>query len=206
LDKPILWYFADPMCSWCWGFSPVIKHIKEVFSEKINISLNLGGLRPGTSEQISSTLRDEILHHWHEVHHLTGQKFNFDDAMPTGFIYDTEPASRAVLSFGKLQPKNTLDYFSSIQSAFYTQNRDVTQEPVLVELVESFGIESQTFQELFISAEMRSLTQEHFKRSRQANVRGFPTLIFQKGKNIETLSRGYVPWENISEMLHERLT
>ena len=30
-DKPILWYFADPMCSWCWGFSPVISEIKKSY-------------------------------------------------------------------------------------------------------------------------------------------------------------------------------
>jgi protein-disulfide isomerase-like protein with CxxC motif len=31
----VLWYFADPMCSWCWGFSPVIGAIKETYSERI---------------------------------------------------------------------------------------------------------------------------------------------------------------------------
>lgn len=205
MDKPILWYFADPMCSWCWGFSPVITRIKETFSDRIAISLNLGGLRPGTVDPMSAELRSEILHHWHEVHHLTGQEFLFDNAMPEGFIYDTESASRAVLSFGKLQPENTLAYFASIQSAFYTQGLDVTQETPLVELAASFNVDSHAFHELFISEAMRSHTQEHFKRSYQANVRGFPTLIWQQGQTIETLSRGYVSWENIAAVLEQQL-
>ena len=41
--KEIL-YFGDPMCSWCWGFAPVIDNICEEFSKKIPISLTLGGL------------------------------------------------------------------------------------------------------------------------------------------------------------------
>jgi len=205
LREPILWYFADPMCSWCWGFSPVITRIKKAYADKIKISLNLGGLRPGTTEAMSTELREEILHHWHEVHRLSGQPFLFENAMPEGFIYDTEPASRAVLSFGKLQPHNTLDYFSAIQSAFYTQGRDVTQTSVLLELAEPYSIDSQAFQTLFDSDEYRALTHEHFKRSRQAGVQGFPTLIWQQGKQTETLCRGYRSWEDMQAMLDQRL-
>lgn len=205
MKNPILWYFADPMCSWCWGFSPVITRIKETFSEQLKISLNLGGLRPGTTSPITNKLRDEILHHWHEVHRLTGQPFYFENAMPDGFIYDTEPPSRAVLSFAKLQPKNTLAYFSAIQSAFYTEGRDVTQKDVLTELTSSFEVDAKAFQTHFAAEELRALTWEHFKRSRQANVQGFPTLIWQQGETIETLCRGYLPWEDISKTLKQRL-
>lgn len=205
-QQPILWYFADPMCSWCWGFSPVITRIKDVFDEQIRISLNLGGLRPGTVEAISSELRNEILHHWHEVQRLTGQPFLFDGAMPQGFVYDTEPACRAVLTFSKLQPSHSLKYFSAIQSAFYTQGLDVTRKDILTKLTSHFSVEPKEFQKLFASDELHALTQEHFKRSRQAGVQGFPSLIWQQGKNIDTLSRGYLPWEEIAELLHQRIS
>jgi len=194
------------MCSWCWGFSPVITRIKEEFGDRIKISLNLGGLRPGTVEPMAASLRDEILHHWREVQRLTDQPFRFENAMPQGFVYDTEPASRAVLSFSKLQPAHTLEYFSAIQSAFYTQGLNVTREDVLVEIATHFSIDPKAFQTLFASDELQALTQEHFKRSRQAGVQGFPSLIWQQGKEIETLSRGYLPWEKIVELLNQRIS
>ncbi len=31
MPHPHLVYVADPMCSWCWGFSPVIDAIRERF-------------------------------------------------------------------------------------------------------------------------------------------------------------------------------
>ena len=102
MSLPVLWYFADPMCSWCWGFSPVITEIKQKFDQKLNLALTLGGLRPNESQPMDSKLRDDILHHWHEVENLTGQTFNFDNAMPEGFIYNTEPASRAVITMSNL--------------------------------------------------------------------------------------------------------
>ena len=79
-DK-ILWYFADPMCSWCWGFSPVMHEIKNTFDQKLKIALMLGGLRPGTTEAMSEAARKEILHHWHEVQKKCGADFTFEDAL-----------------------------------------------------------------------------------------------------------------------------
>ena len=90
-----LWYFADPMCSWCWGFSPVISVIKDVYADRLKVALLLGGLRPGTTEPMTAALREEILHHWQAVQRRTGQPFLFENAMPAGCVYDTEPPSRA---------------------------------------------------------------------------------------------------------------
>ena len=45
MRKPHLVYFADPMCSWCWGFSPVIEAISEQFGTSLPIRLIMGGLR-----------------------------------------------------------------------------------------------------------------------------------------------------------------
>ena len=33
-------YVADPMCSWCWGFSPVIDKIDETFGETAPVDDN----------------------------------------------------------------------------------------------------------------------------------------------------------------------
>ena len=97
-QERILWYFADPMCSWCWGFTPAIGAIKESYSDRLKIALMLGGLRPGTTEPVTPKFREETLHHWQDVHKMTGQPFAFEGAMPEGFVYDTEPASRAVIA------------------------------------------------------------------------------------------------------------
>ena len=41
-------YFVDPMCSWCWGFSPVILSISQAFAGRVPVRVVLGGLFPGT--------------------------------------------------------------------------------------------------------------------------------------------------------------
>ena len=41
MDGPNLIYFADPMCSWCYGFSPVVAQIRREFGRGLPIRLAL---------------------------------------------------------------------------------------------------------------------------------------------------------------------
>jgi len=190
-----LWYFADPMCSWCWGFSPVIEQIRSVFNGRLNIALMLGGLRPGTTQPMSSKMRDEILHHWHEVHKLTGQPFSFDGAMPEEFIYDTEPASRAVIAVAELDKDKIFTYFKSIQSAFYVDQLDVTKEEHLAELARQQGLSSDQFLTYFHQDEVVQKTQFQFKGSQQAGVKGFPSIVLQHNSDVQFVARGYISFD-----------
>ena len=205
MNEPILWYFADPMCSWCWGFSPVIDAIREEFRPRLKIALVLGGLRPGTTESISASLREDILHHWHQVHERSGQPFRFEGAMPEGFVYDTEPPSRAVLTMGSIDAEKTFPMLKAIQFAFYAQGLDVTKTDTLADLADGFGVERTRFMEAFESEELRARTLAHFKHARQVGVRGFPTLILQKGEDLHLITNGWQALEPIRTALNSQL-
>ncbi len=43
--KKELIFVLDPMCSWCWGFAPVIEQLRETQADNYNFSLVMGGLR-----------------------------------------------------------------------------------------------------------------------------------------------------------------
>jgi len=197
MATPILWYFADPMCSWCWGFSPVIEALRDEYRERMKIALVLGGLRPGETAPMTAAGREEILHHWREVHARTGQAFRFDNALPQGFVYDTEPASRAVVTVGGLDPALIFPLFKEIQSAFYAEGRDVTQTDVLADLAAALGVDAAAFLGAFDSDAARAKTQAHFRQARQAGVRGFPALILQQDAQLLPVSNGCQPLDTV---------
>jgi putative protein-disulfide isomerase len=128
---------------------------------------------------------------------MTGQAFSFEGAMPEGFIYDTEPASRAVVTVAELSPQATFDYFTAVQRAFYLEQKDVTQESVLVELLTLSSADEQQFRQAFHSQQIRQKTQAHFHKSRQFGVRGFPTLILQSEQQYHLISGGYRPYPEL---------
>lgn len=192
MPAPILWYFADPMCSWCWGFAPEIATLREAYRERLRIALVLGGLRHETTP-MTAAQRDEILHHWHAVHARTGQPFRFDGALPEGFVYDTEPACRAVAAMGGLDPTLTFPLFQAIQSAFYAEGRDVTRTEVLAVLASDLGVDTNGFRAAFGSDEARARVQAHFRQTRLAGVRGFPALILQQDAQLQPIASGCQP-------------
>ena len=56
-------FVADPMCSWCWGFAPAMAAIRRDYGDVVDISMVVGGLRPGTVEPMTDPMKGEIRHH-----------------------------------------------------------------------------------------------------------------------------------------------
>lgn len=196
MEKELI-HVADPMCSWCWGFSPVIEALRERYGARLRVALVLGGLRPGESAPLSAAARDDILHHWHAVAERTGQPFRFDGALAPGFVYDTEPASRAVVAVGALEPGQTFAMFKAIQHAFYAEGRDVTQPDVLAALAAGCGVAAPRFLAVFDSDDTRAKTRAHFRQARAAGVHGFPALILQQGDRLTRVGEGCQPRETV---------
>lgn len=206
MDEKILWYVADPMCSWCWGFMPVIERIRDEYGDGLKVELLLGGLRPGTKEPMSSAQRQEILRHWHTVHRVTGQPFQFEGAMPEGFVYDTEPASRAVVAVSLIDPQAVFPFFKAVQAAFYVGQQNVTDRVVLSQLAVKVRLDAQRFLQTFESDMARSKTVAHFNKARQWGVHGFPSIIRQSGTDYSLLAAGYCSFEELRPKLDHRFT
>ena len=65
---------------------------------------------------------------------MTAQPFRFEGAMPEGFVYDTEPASRGVVAVSLINREAIFSFFKMVQSAFYVGQQDVTNSIVLSQL------------------------------------------------------------------------
>ncbi|MFZ1748364.1 MAG: DsbA family protein [Nitrospirales bacterium] len=189
--KKSLIYVVDPMCSWCWGFSPVIDEIVRRYRDRVTIEVLLGGLRPGNTERFDERRRAYILSHWHAVHERTGQPFNFNFHPEPSFIYDTEPASRAMMAVRQLAPDKEFVFLHVVQEAFYVKNKDVTHQEILADLAGTQGIDRGRFLEGFHDSAMKQSVWQEFDRARQLGVSGFPALLGQNGHDHVRLTQGY---------------
>lgn len=194
-------YVMDPMCSWCWGFAPVAEAlVRQAQHSGVALHLVMGGLRSNDAPLESSTRR-YILDHWQSVAQATGQPFAFEGALPDGFVYDTTPACRAVVTARQLDPLAAWQLVGLIQSAFYAQGRDVTQPAVLVELAEQAGLSRQAFAEAFDKVASLTATQADFAWVQGLGIAGFPTLLAERNGQLALLTNGYQPLEALAPLL-----
>ena len=204
LDVPHLIYVMDPMCSWCYGFAPVLHRIKQEQEGKLNFKLVLGGLRANTEPMDAENLA-KTKQHWQDVEQVTGQPFDYSFFNRTDFIYNTEPACRAVVAMRYLHPESELLMAEKVQDAFYAGNNDVTNGVVLAEIASTFGIEEDTFLEKFNSDDMKEKTQQDFVIARHLQAIAFPSMYLLNGHEVHLLSRGYRTYEAMDMLLKNAL-
>ncbi|MDQ3560310.1 MAG: DsbA family protein [Pseudomonadota bacterium] len=207
MAEPNLIYVADPMCSWCWGFSPVIGAITERFGEALPIRLIMGGLRPGTTKPLDEAGKRTIREHWEHVHEASGQPFDMQFFERDGFVYDTEPASKAVVVAGRSAMEKGLACLRLVHAAFYAENRDVTNADVLANLAAEIGLDREEFVKALRSEEAKKETWANFAIAQRAGITGFPTLLAGLGDGAEyaIVTQGYQPADRIVPVLERWL-
>jgi putative protein-disulfide isomerase len=137
-DREII-YVGDPMCSWCWGIAPELQDLQERHPE-LPFKVIVGGLRPGPhAEPMDDRLAAFLGHHWREVSARSGQPFDHSILERRDWVYDTEPACRAVVAMRRLDPPRAWPLFKRLQRAFYAEGILLNDPEVYPQLVEEVG-------------------------------------------------------------------
>jgi putative protein-disulfide isomerase len=199
-------YFADPMCSWCYGFSPVVATLAERFEDRLPLDVVMGGLRAGNTEAMRDKDKDFIRGSWTRVGDATGQPFDMGFFDRDGFVYDTEPACRAVVTARRLMPRMALPFMARLQQAFYAENRDITAADEIAQVAEEAGFDRAGFAMAFAAPDTRNETYRDFLTAEALGIRGFPTLIAgSEDRGYALLTNGYRPLDDLAEPLERWL-
>src|SRR3546814_15364283 len=75
-----------------------------------------------------------MLSHWNNVEEASSLPFTDKAITADGFIYDTEPACRAIVAVRTLAAQTTFAAFSALQHAFYAEGLDITKADVLAKV------------------------------------------------------------------------
>lgn len=204
MDAALL-YVGDPMCSWCWGFSPELVSLASRFG--LGVEVVVGGLRPGPAAQpLNDRLRGFLANEWERIADATGQPFDRSTLDRAGWVYDTEVADRAVVAARTLDPSLAFPMFERVQRAFYAEAVDVTDPAVHPRLGAEVGLEPDALADLLASPENRSRTWEDFGQARRLGATGFPSLFLRRRREAVVLTRGYRPADRLAPRLSELLS
>ena len=199
-------YFADPMCSWCYGFAPVIRALADRFEGRLPVRMVMGGLRAGNTNAMTEKDREHSRGAWTRVGEASGQSFDFSFFDREHFVYDTEPACRAVVTMRRLAPDKALAFKARVSRAFYGENQDTTDVKVLAALAPEFGIDAERFELEMLSADARNETFRDFLTSQQAGVQGFPLLAAgTEAGGYALVTSGFRPLDGLPEAIESWL-
>ncbi len=195
-DKEII-YVGDPMCSWCWGFSPVLGRIREAYDAIAPMRVIVGGLHAFDTEPMSDEYKATIRSHWEHVAEATAQPFNYAFFDREGFVLDTEPACRATVTVRNIKPAAVWPFYESIHKGYYVEDTDTTALETFMAYAEREGIDGDEFKAAFESDAMRQETLEDFAWCQQTGVTGFPTVVLREDEHMAALTIGYRPFEDL---------
>ncbi len=168
-------FVLDPMCSWCWGFHPVMKELRQKHADSYKYSLIVGGLRT-TGQMIWNVQNKEYLkQNWNAVASKTGQPFSPALLNRPSFDYNTYPACKALVTVRELWgDQASFDYLSDIQEAFYKNGQDITSLDVLTGYVPQ---DKETFLDFYHSQRAELLMQHDFSKARSMGANSFPSVV-----------------------------
>ncbi|WP_395058678.1 DsbA family protein [Polaromonas sp.] len=199
-------YIGDPMCSWCYGFGVPLGQLLASHPD-LSVQLVLGGLRAYNTQVMDDALKAKLRGAWANVAQRSGQRFSHALLEREDFIYDTEPACRAVVTVREHAPHLALATYHAIQQAFYADGRDTTKAAVLGEIWdEVHGRTKEAWGHIdflrdFDSAAMRQRTRDDFAQAQAWGVRGFPTLLAVVNGQAQLLTNGYAEAEVLAQRL-----
>ncbi len=197
-------YVGDPMCSWCWGFSPALEKLESRYD--IPLRVVMGGLRTGPlAEPMGIEARQQLTGYWQGVAQRTGQPFTNASLERDGWSYDTEPSCRAVVTMRELAPQDTRRWVARLHRAFYVEGVDITNVSVFPGLLDEFDVDPDHFTRMLAADATIERTRQDFAEAQRYGATGFPTVLFRDGEEIGIVTRGYVPWNQLEPALTDWL-
>ena len=192
MTKSTLYYVHDPMCSWCWGFSKALQELLAALPPSVSVQRVLGGLAPDSDVVMPGELQEQIQSSWQKIEMtIPGVKFNFDfwkNNLPRRSTY---PACRAVIAARKQGEEYDVVMTRAIQTAYYQQARNPSDDSTLIELASELNLSVDDFGRDLNSDETRQELQDEINLSRSLYAESFPSLVFSCNGENYTINIDY---------------
>ncbi|MBC7448873.1 MAG: DsbA family protein [Hymenobacteraceae bacterium] len=204
--RPELRYFFDPLCGWCYGFSPVLMRLHEELNGEVDFVAHPGGMvvgdRVGPLAEKAAYIQGALP----RLEELTGVVFGpeFRRVVAEGTrIQDSVPPSRALTVLARLDghPGRTVPFAHELLTAAFAHGYDLADPAVLLEIAARYGLSEPAFLTSFTDPDTAAYTQAGFTAASQVGVTGFPTLVLRQGNQGTVIARGWAPYEQVRAII-----
>jgi putative protein-disulfide isomerase len=187
-----LYYFHDPMCSWCWAFRPRWQEIVAGLPDNVHSQRVLGGLAPDTDQMMPTAMQTKLRSIWQQIQQtVPGTPFNFEfweQCVPRRSTY---AACRAVIAARRQNPGYEEQMILAIHQAYYLEARNPADSNTLIELANEIGLDGALFSAALESPVVQEELLKEIEFTHRREVTGFPTLLLEKEGVFTTIQYDY---------------
>lgn len=202
-DQPTITQFTDPMCTWCWGSEPIIRRLRTVFGDQIQIRYVMGGLVKDFDEfyDAANDIAEpsDVAPHWEEASEYHGMPVD-TQIFEVNPAQSTYPASKAFTAARQQETKLAHQYLRQLREAYTTQVRNVNDREEQVKLAESVGLDVDEFTTALDDGTAQAAFEDDLSRTREAGVRAFPTYHID-GPVGERRASGFTSFDELAAAL-----
>ena len=184
-----LYFYHDPMCSWCWAYRPTSDQLFASLPDSIHRVNILGGLAPDTDDPMPQSQRAAISGYWHKIHGMLGTEFNFDFWHRCEPRRSTYPACRAVIAAARQDREE--DMIDAIQHAYYLRALNPSDLSTLETLADELGLNTEQFATDIRSRALDEELREQVRFAAQSPISGFPSLALEVNDKLHRVRLDY---------------
>jgi len=187
-----LYYIHDPMCSWCWGFHPVLQQLENQLADNIKIEYLLGGLAADSALPMPEKMQTFLQKTWRTIQaDIPGTVFNFDFWTNCAPRRSTYAACRAVIAARLQTVAIEKEMIHQIQTAYYCQAKNPSDDETLINIASQLGLNSNQFTEDLNADTTQQILDNEMKFVHELGVQGFPSLVLETTKKRYLLDLDY---------------
>ncbi|MFN4123224.1 MAG: DsbA family protein [Flavobacteriales bacterium] len=206
--KPKLIYVFDALCGWCYGFSPVMQKIKNEYSQEFDFEIVSGGLIIGERIGPYGDFANYILNAIPGLENTTGLKVGatYKEQLKTDqLIQNSIPPAKALCYVKSVKPESAVDFAHHVQSAKFYKGKDLNEAESYRSMIENMGINFDEFSIFFNNPANDAMAFQDFERARQLGINGFPAIVLVQNQKASILTRGYVAYPQLNQLLKNAL-
>jgi len=205
---PTLLYIMDPLCGWCYGFSPVAQSLHARWKDRMDFRVVAGGMVTGPRVEPVAKMAGYILGAYKRVEETCGVKFGepYLERLQEGTtISNSEPPCRALHLASTLRPAESVEYAHQLQRAIFLDGYDWNDAETYEHLARIFDLDPEAFAARWDSEDARYAVQADFQWVQAAGISGFPCVVVQRGEEYFLAAQGYRRLEEIEAVLEKIL-
>ncbi|SMG50237.1 putative protein-disulfide isomerase [Marivirga sericea] len=208
MEKAKLLYFYDPLCGWCFGFSPVIKKLEKEFQKQINFEAISGGMVLGERVKPLSEMKDYLKEAMPRLEEMTGVKFGkpYLDILEEGsLMLNSELPCVAMTVYKSMTNNSSIEFASALQSTLYEKGINLNEIENYEELANRFDLPWEVFKSKMEEPAYKEKTYREFQIGQQMGIGGFPSVVLSIGNQGYLIARGYRAEDEMKAVIEEIL-